>query len=301
MANFIECVNSIAEKYGDIGFEGIIVLNEEGETEYEKRWIQDYPRDIYSNTKSITSLAAGMVIHDGLLEPESRVIDIFEIKPRDEKWKNLKLKDLLMMKSGFGKPYLMYFDRRNGEGANNYLEYMLKQELLEEPGTSYLYSTGDTILAGMMIEKVTGMSLREYLYKKLFVPMNIAFPIWETDMSGHCCGGSGLQLKLEEMAKLGCLYLCEGKWKGVTYFDKAWINSSFTEYKLLHTEPYVESYGYCWRIGNHGQFYRATGSFGQDTLIFPKERLILGTQCKEGTDSQLFKEILRRELFDKIR
>ena len=53
MANFIECVDSIAEKYGDIGFEGIIVLNEEGETEYEKRWIQDYPRDIYSNTKSI--------------------------------------------------------------------------------------------------------------------------------------------------------------------------------------------------------------------------------------------------------
>ena len=79
-----------------------------------------------------------------------------------------------------------------------------------------------------------------------------------------------------------------------------WIENSFKEYVHLHSDPYDESYGYCWRIGNHGQFYRATGSFGQDTLIFPKERLILGTQCKEGTDAQFLKEIFRKELLDKL-
>lgn len=286
MEEFIECVNKIAEKYGNIGFEGIVVLDEFGEKVYEKRWIQDYPRDIYSNTKCITSLAAGMAVKDGLLSAESRVVDIFDIEPCDDKWKKLKLVDLLTMRSGFGKQYLMYFDRRKGYGAENYLNYMLTQMLIEEPGTNYLYSTGDTILAGCMIEKVSEMSLREYLYKKVFKKMKIDFPIWETDMAGHCCGGSGLQLKLEEMTKIGCLYLCDGKWNEEVILNKKWIENSFKEYVHLHSDPYDESYGYCWRIGNHGQFYRATGSFGQDTLIFPKERLILGTQCKEGIDAQ---------------
>ena len=184
MEEFIECVNKIAEKYGNIGFEGIVVLDEFGEKVYEKRWIQDYPRDIYSNTKCITSLAAGMAVKDGMLSAESRVVDIFDIEPCDDKWKKLKLVDLLTMRSGFGKQYLMYFDRRKGYGAENYLNYMLTQMLIEEPGTNYLYSTGDTILAGCMIEKVSEMSLREYLYKKVFKKMKIDFPIWETDMAG---------------------------------------------------------------------------------------------------------------------
>lgn len=80
MVDFIECVDIIAEKYSDIGFEGIVVLNEEGEKIYEKRWIQDYPRDIYSNTKSITSLVAGMAVNDGLLSAESRVVDVFALR-----------------------------------------------------------------------------------------------------------------------------------------------------------------------------------------------------------------------------
>lgn len=204
------------------------------------------------------------------------------------------------MRSGFVKEHLMYFDRRKGIGATNYLEYMLSQEIGYEPGTHYLYSSGDAILATCMIEQVVGMSLHAYLYRKFFSKVEIDYPIWESDLAGHTCGASGLHLKLEDMAKLGCLYLNKGKLNETQFFDERWSDLSFFEYVQLNFKGVDESYGFYWRICDHGLFYKAAGAFGQDTLIFPKYKFVLAYQCKEGTDTKRLNEIIREELVSKI-
>ena len=244
MSKILDCVRNIADKYGDIGFEGIVLLNKDGEKLYERRWIQDYPRDIYSNTKSFTSAAVGMAIFQNKLSLDAKVLEIFEVQNESPFWDKMCLKDLLTMRSGFGKEYLMYFDRRKGVGAENYLDYLLSQEVKYEPGSRYLYSTGDSILAGCMVEKVVGVNLHTYLYKNLLLPLGIDYPIWETDLQGHTCGGSGLQLKLIDMAKLGLIYLNEGVYQGIKFFDKEWVDMSFSKFVELENKKYPESYGF---------------------------------------------------------
>lgn len=300
MADIVDYVQRIAERYQNIGFEGIVVLNSAGETMFERRWRKDYPRDIYSNTKSFTGAAIGIAIYQKKISLDTTVTDLFRPEKEEVLWNKMRLRDLLTMRSGFSREHLMYFDRRKGFGANNYLDYLLAQEISYEPGSHYIYSTGDTILAGCMVEQAVGMNLHSYLYRNLFLPLEIDYPIWEGDLAGHTCGGSGLQLKLIDMTKLGCLYLNKGFFNKLRYFDDDWTNLSFTEYVHLDNKEYSESYGYFWRICNRGQYYKATGAFGQDTLIIPSENCVLGYQCREGTDTNLIRDILQKELFEKI-
>lgn len=269
----------------EYGFEGIIALSAENEVLFERRWIDDYHRDIYSNTKSFTSAAVGMAIHDGILDIDARPVDFFSQSPNQSGsfLDELTLKDLLTMRSGFGKPLLMYFDRRAGIGARDYVSYIMSQPLVKRPGSQYLYSTADSILAGCMVEKACGTSLLTYLQDKFFSLAQIDYPIWESDLLGHSCGGSGLHLKLRDMTKLGVLYLNGGMYDGVRLFPEEWVDQSFYPHVVTNRGYVSWGYGYFWKISTDQKVYRASGSFGQDTLVIPSLDLVIGVQCREGT------------------
>lgn len=75
---------------------------------------------------------------------------------------------------------------------------------------------------------------------------------------------------------------------------------SFSKFVELENKKYPESYGFFGRICNNGQFYKANGVFGQDTLVIPAEKCVLAYQCKEGTDTDTLGDILQKELFEKL-
>ena len=58
-----------------------------------------------------------------------------------------------MMSSGFHEPYLMGANRRAGVWAPDYVKYMLSRPVKVQPGSEFVYSTADSILAGRMVEK----------------------------------------------------------------------------------------------------------------------------------------------------
>ena len=297
MNRLLDRVRKMCENHYDLGFEGVILMDSSCQVLYEKRWTEDYPRDIYSNTKSFVGAAAGMAIYQNKLSLNTRLVDMLwpscEVRGGINE---IKLFDLLTMRSGFAEAYLMYFDRRRGTGAEDYYDYMFKQQLQYKPGTHYLYSSGDAILVGGMVEKAVGMTLHHFLYQNMFKQLGIDYPIWECDLMGHSCGGSGLQLKLKDMAKLGCLYLSGGYLNGIRFFSEDWPELSFTKYVSLNNKEYEESYGFLWKICYDGKIYKAHGAFGQDTLIFPYENVVLGYQCKEGSNIDRIDNVIVHEL-----
>jgi CubicO group peptidase (beta-lactamase class C family) len=214
----------------------------------------------------------------------------------------ITLEHLLTMSSGFGEVYLMYADRRNGLGADDYLKYMMSRPVKVEPGTQYLYSSGDAILAGIMVEKAVGCSLQRYLYENLFSRIGISYPVWENDLAGHSCGASGLQLRLTEMMKLGVLYFNHGVMKGERFFDETWSEEATKErFDIRDAQDlWSGSYGYYWRILPDHKGYRASGVFGQETLVLPAENLIIGLQCGENTDFQKVQAIVNEEFLNDI-
>ena len=65
-----------------------------------------------------------------------------------------------------------------------------------------------------IVQKVTGEKLVDYLYPRLFRPLGIVNVKWQESPQGINCGGWGLYLKTEDLAKMGQLFLQESGMAG---------------------------------------------------------------------------------------
>lgn len=294
-------VQRINEK--QLKMEGIYVAKDNMPV-FEHRWTEDRPRQIYSNTKSFVSTAIGIAMEEGLISLDERLADVFPDKvpaQGNPGIEEITLKHLMTMSSGFGKPLLMMFDRKNGEGFPDYLAYMMSQPVICKPGTKFCYSSGDSILAGRMLEEKIGKNLMEYMYEKVFKPLDIGLPVWECCPKGHPLGGSGLFLSLNDMAKLGQLYLDGGKWQGRQIVPESWVHEAT---KMQIDNPVPEEvkasgapespwhgigYGYMFWLCPYPGSFRADGSFGQITLVLPEKNMVVAVQCPEAAPENFFK------------
>lgn len=280
--------------------EGILVYRE-GTEIFSHRWTPDRERNIYSNTKSFAATAVGIAIDDGILSLEDRLVDVFPDKvPRggNPGLEKITLKSLLTMSSGFEKRLLFVEGRRSGEGFPDYVAYMMSQPVVQEPGSHFFYSTGDSCLFARMLEAKTGKNLAEYMYERVFRPMDIPYSMWECCPQGHPLGGSGLCLRLADMAKLGQLYLEGGKWKGNQIVSNAWVkeavkkqieNPVFDENGKERKLPWDgHGYGYQFWLSEYPDSYRADGAYGQITMVLPRQQMVIAVQCpEEGHFSQV--------------
>lgn len=279
--------------------EGIAVADEK-QVIIEHRFTRDIARNIYSHTKSYTASAVGMAVDEGKLSLNDRLVDYFsELVPENASpWlSQIQLKHLLTMSSGFGQAYLMGNDRRNVE---DYLGYMMGREMMTEPGAKFVYSNGDTYLAGRMMEKAVGEPMDYYLHKRLFAPLKIYWA-WEHDEQGHAFGASGLYLTLTDMLKLGQLHLADGVWNGERILSHSWIAQSGTKQIETGIHGSIDGdfgYGYqMWMCPMPGT-YRADGAYGQLSIILPDCGLLVAIQCPEtdGPDFEKVKPVLYHEL-----
>lgn len=70
------------------------------------------------------------------------------------------------------------------------------------PGTHFLYNSGASFVLAAIVAARTGQNVRDYLVPRLFEPLGIQTPPWESNGRGINLGASGLRLTTEELAKL---------------------------------------------------------------------------------------------------
>ena len=290
-----------AEQRG-LAIEGIAVADEK-KVLLEHRFTPDLPRNIYSHTKSYTATAVGLAVEEGILRLEDRLADFFPEKlPKapPPALLQITLRCLLTMSSGFGKSYLMSEERRGGEGAPDYMAYMLSRPVTEQPGQRFCYSTADSILAGYMVEKAAGVRLGQYLYERLFSRLGQGYPVWEHDPQGHPNGGGGMFLRLTEMMKLGQLYLAGGRWQGEQVVPAGWVREATR--KQIDTgntgtpgDVWSCGYGYQFWLSPYPGSYRADGAFGQVSTVLPEKGLVVAVQCPETGDFEQVKRLLHED------
>ena len=248
-----------------------IIVLKDGEKIAEYHWVPEIRQNQYSVSKSFTSTAIGLAIGEGLLTLEDSVIDFFPDKVPDnppERLQRLKVKHLLTMSMGHSQPYLMAEQRYTMKDMD-WVKYSLNLPLDYEPGIHFIYSNVGPYLAGMIIKKLTNCNLLEYLMPRLFEPLGIWRPTWETDAKGNSFGSSGLMLTVSEIAKFGQLYLQKGQWKGRQIIPVEWVNQvSKTQIKTGQVSPYNSEYSYLFWMGPNNS-YRADGKFGQYSIIMP--------------------------------
>jgi CubicO group peptidase (beta-lactamase class C family) len=260
------------EKQG-LKCEGVTVLRH-GEKAAEYRWVPDVPRNCYSVSKSVTSIAVGMAIELGKISLKDRVLDAFPGLAGEPSTRlaSLTLEHLLTMTRGHGA-----FSRPSSVAE------ALGQELAFDPGSRFVYDNGSTFLASAMLTGALGMTTRDFLIEALFRPLEIPDPEWEISADGHTVGGTGLLLTTSSLARFGQFLLQRGEWRGRRLVPSAWIDCATRPHVSTADSRHADydlGYGYGFWPSRHGA-YRADGKDGQFVIVLPRQDAVVAINSNE--------------------
>lgn len=228
----------------------------------------------HSMCKSITGMAAGLLIDEGKLDLSENIYKIFHDK--GSTWAKIfrpevTVENLMTMTSG------VTFNESGIVSGNDWLESYLNAPVSEKPGTKFQYNSLNSYVLSAIITERTGMPMDEYLKPRLFEPLGITDYLWEKCPRGITKGGWGLFMHTEDMAKLGQLYLKKGKWNGKQIIPESWAEASVT--KKVDSIEGTYGYGYqLWMEERPGSF-EYNGMLGQNVLIYPDVDMVIVTNA----------------------
>jgi CubicO group peptidase (beta-lactamase class C family) len=244
---------------------------------------------LYSTSKSFTATAVGFAVSEKRLSVNDKVISFFPDALPDTVspfLANLKVKDLLSMSAGMEPDPTFGIVSRD----SNWIKSFLAVPIVHEPGTKFLYNTLATYMLSAIVQKATGEKVIDFLKPRLFDPLSIQGMDWEVDPHGINCGGWGLRLKTEDMAKFGQLFLQKGKWNGKQVLPASWIDEA-TSLKIYQAPDAPQSkkdssdwmQGYCyqmWRCRHN--CFRADGAYGQYIIVMPDQDAVIAITAETG-------------------
>ena len=247
----------------------------------------------FSTAKSFDSTLVGIAIGEGKIgsvhDPITKYLP--ELATRDPRFEQITIQDLLLMSSGI---------RYNEEPPDHdndvtYHAADLRKAALQDtvivdaPGKHWLYNNYHPLLLGMVLERVTGMSVTAYLQEKLWEPLGMEYPgSWSINggQDGLEKMESGINARAVDFAKFGRLMLNDGQWAGKQVVSEAWVGQATQPEErppsYYGDEPFFVSQGhyykYFWwgdkRPGGKSDFY-AQGNKGQYIYISPQKRVII--------------------------
>ena len=187
----------------------------------------------WSVAKSIAGALIGVAIERGDLPDEDvRLADFFPQwrgTPKDA----ITLRHALQMTTGisFGENHSTRPDNVSdiaylASVARDHLSYVLDLPLNETPGSTYSYSSGDSMLLSGVIEVATGLSAGEYARRHLFGPLGMPRAQWWSDAVGHTLTYCCFDAPSRDFARIGLLYARDGRWNGRQILPARWVGDS---------------------------------------------------------------------------
>lgn len=268
-----------------------IIVRRDGETVFRADYDDEIRRNQYSVTKSFTSAAVGIAQKEGLLSLDERLTDAFRDDLPAHVSENLRqatVRDLLTMCLGQDKGFLMG-EQRPFLPETDWVKYSLALPFVHAPGTVFQYNNVGPYLAGVLVQRRAGCTLDRYLTPRLFAPLGIIAPTWETDPMGYSFGAGGLFLCVSELLRFGELLLAGGKWNGRQLIPADYI----AEASAKQVENGGEGYGYLFWRGAHNS-YRADGKYGQYAIVLPDDNAVIAVNA-ECRPQHLLLDFLMRE------
>lgn len=255
-------------------------------------WDKSTLHGVKSVSKSITSICIGIAIDKGFIKSVHQ--SIFDYLP-DYQHLNMHGKEkitiehLLTMTSGLEwvewGPLLS--NKKNDIVGiwfqdKDPLTFILEKPLVNDPGTSFNYSGGNTIILGEIIKNATNMSLDKFSEEYLFKPLGIDSSDWSLRYdNGVIEAGGGLDITPRGMTKIGAMCLNNGTFSGKQIISKQWIEKCKTQYSK-NTNIFIpghasgsHGYSYSWwlksykKSGKDINLYHAVGWGGQEIIIIP--------------------------------
>ena len=291
MLAFIEALDSSVDTMNSV----IVVRH--GQVIAEGWWdpfAADTPHQMFSLTKSFTSTAIGLAQAEGKLSVDDPVLKFFpDVTPAagNDFQKGMRIRDLLAMSTG-------HRTEPSFAGSTTWTKTFFEHPVLHKPGTIFLYNTPASYILSAIVQKATGQKESEYLQSRLFTPLGIGTPRWETSPEGVSIGGYGLWLRTEDIARFGQLYLQKGQWQGKQLVPADYVAAATARQTSNGSSPtsdWDQGYGYqFWRSRNKS--FRGDGAHGQFCMVLPDQDTVVamtsGTRNMQSVMNVVWEKLL---------
>jgi CubicO group peptidase (beta-lactamase class C family) len=241
---------------------------------------------VRSVTKSITSTLVGIAIERGFIDSiDVRMVDYLpaNLRPSGSAKDSILVRHLLTHTSG-----LQWAE--NAEivtwiSSSNPLRYILNRPIVDSPGTDFNYSTAGTHLLSAVSRQAIGVDIEIFADSYLFAPLGISRWRWERDPQGYPFGGHGIELRTEDMAKVGVLFLNRGRWGGEQVVPADWVRqATAVHFRGNSNWGSVQrvSYGLLWWLvsADDIDIYMALGWGGQFVVCVPALDLVVAVNAR---------------------
>jgi CubicO group peptidase (beta-lactamase class C family) len=244
--------------------------------------------NIKSASKSIISALVGIAVSRGLIKSvDQKIGDYFpELSGDPEpKKRDITIEDLLTMRSGLdstsGRNYGAWVQ------SPNWVRFVLRRPLIDEPGTRVEYSTGSSHLLSAILTRAAKMSTWQFAQEALAKPLGFTLAKWTTDPQGIYFGGNEMSMTPRQMIRFGELYLNDGRAGGQQVLAKSWIDRTRVARGRSRWGSDRE-YGYGFWIrpfAGHDSYY-AWGYGGQFIFILPGKDLVIVTTSRSDVSRE---------------
>ncbi|MEN1729624.1 MAG: serine hydrolase [Pseudomonadota bacterium] len=260
---------------------GVLVLEE-----YFHGFHRDLPHDTRSAGKSLGSVLAGAIQHQGVdISPETRVYEALgeSMDGLDPRKRAMTLEHLLTMDSGF------YCDDGDGNAPGNenilqsqseqpdWYRYTLDLPMANAPGEAPVYCSANSNLIGAVVSARSGRPLRELVQDLIAEPMQIPSYHLNLQPTGELYLGGGSHWRARDYMKLPQMMLNGGTWNGRRIVSEDWARQSVAETVQIGGRPYGWQWwviDYEW-LGETVRAFFAAGNGGQIFMGIPAADLVI--------------------------
>jgi len=236
----------------------------------------------FSVAKSLTSTLMGAAIRDGFIKSLDDKVSVYIPEMKGSAYDDVSIRQLLTMTSGvkWNEDYAdpksdvaQFNNHKPEEGVDSLVSYMRKLPREVPAGTRWLYSTGETNLVGILINRATKKPLATYLSEKIWVPAGMEQKAtWILSKTGQEISGCCIQAAPRDFARFGQFILNGAVVNGKSIVPEGWLADATTSRTTIGQPG--RGYGYQWWTYDSGAF-TARGIFGQGIFIDPKRKLVI--------------------------
>lgn len=248
---------------------------------YQKKFTDTSLVSSFSLVKPIVSTLIGIALDEGKINDiEDYVLDYLPQYQQRAGWDKIKIRHLLHHTSGIAfsdNKFDLFSDNAQFYWGNDLRKRLDEVKIERLPDTQFKYSSVNTMLLALIIEKVTQEPIASYLQERIWKPLGMEAPAyWSTDRDDErgiekafCC----LQARAIDFAKFARLNLHYGNWQGEQIVSKDWVSRSTKPHPKGNNKHFYHNN---WGIGplKYGSFY-AIGLYGQYLYIYPEKNIII--------------------------
>ncbi|MBP5492914.1 MAG: serine hydrolase [Clostridiales bacterium] len=244
--------------------------------------------EIYSATKSVLSMAAGIAWDRGLFDitkplldylPKER-IDVLPEKLK-EQWKNISIERLMTMSVG-DLPF-----RPEGEDQ---LDFSLRCEVKDPDARPFNYSNISAYLVGVALTHALKKDVGEFIEEEILKPLGIEKYELGRCTEGYFYGASKMRLTVHGLSQIGLVLFNRGIYNGKRILSEEYIDRA-TSVLQMNREG-----GYGYFFWKYKDGFSINGKWKQKCYILPKEGILVTYLSHIEDDSHALLESMEKHI-----